>query len=139
MIRGGAPPWRGYHYSQDRTLTIQGPLSTWEGLFDQLKRNLDPTSIYDLSFEFYEQQYNSRQVLSVTDKSVETILLNPAIRFRVYKPMARGMDDIGTFEVASSSIVDCCLNTATNPVDILSLKTLSLNASSSFSSSFASK
>jgi hypothetical protein len=135
-FHGGAPPYRGFHHSEDGVVTLHGKL-TWSFFFRQLRSQLDPSERYDLSFELYENQYDPQTVytsrhLLDSSKTVEEVLLNPNIRVRVYQPMARGMMDIGTFEFASS---ECPTTSSAIPTDILSLKNLSLTTSSTFPSS----
>jgi hypothetical protein len=107
QFHGGAPPYRGYHFSSDGIFEIDAGAS-WETFCQTLKKNLDPDNGSDLTFSIYSRKEKETTIYSEhgkygTDKRFpEMTLLECFIRnkstLRVYRPFGRGMVDIGTFE-----------------------------------------
>jgi hypothetical protein len=110
-FRGGAPPYRGFHYNSDEVLEISENTS-WDDLSGILKSTIDPTNRFDLEFVIYSPGHSEyplysesssyRQAGTTTrnnpEMTVRQAFLENNIHLRVYQPMGRGMVDIGKFE-----------------------------------------
>jgi hypothetical protein len=109
QFRGGRPPERGFHFSEDDELEIPAA-ANWEILCRCLKVHLDPNNGYNLSFFIYTRNGKEGQTIYSEDEgrgtdknypeeiTVLDAFINKNYTLRVYRPFGRGKKDIGTFE-----------------------------------------
>eukprot|EP00009_Paramoeba_aestuarina_P002431 CAMPEP_0201509504 /NCGR_PEP_ID=MMETSP0161_2-20130828/2539_1 /ASSEMBLY_ACC=CAM_ASM_000251 /TAXON_ID=180227 /ORGANISM="Neoparamoeba aestuarina, Strain SoJaBio B1-5/56/2" /LENGTH=309 /DNA_ID=CAMNT_0047904473 /DNA_START=177 /DNA_END=1106 /DNA_ORIENTATION=- len=103
-FRGGAPPHRGYHYSNSITVEIDSTLTTTE-LLKEVKAKIDPNNGRDLSYYLLVKPLIGEEKTSALPKNepLANVFNDSSKKLRVDIPMARGMVDVGTFGMMTTS------------------------------------